>query len=297
MKNYNSKIHWNISGAFSKFRDISSYALKNGMLRKYKKITVYDGIENCVWNGGRLHNGTLYNAQAHKFYQSLGWGINLTLTNAIIEDLSDEKGNWLLETFHEEGNSIILVNEELRKYIRKNFPKYKLIYSITGCGNTEFPFTPKDIAFYKDKQDNFDCIVPRSDHNFDPGLDQLDGDKLELLINEECVFNCPKYMEHFDEVNERNSQDTSNASEEEIVRIHNCKLDCGELEKKAAFDKEMLGDLYPFNLNSKQVLTLIDRGHTNFKLRGRDESQGSFNYFLNKYIIDYDKVAEEVCLR
>ena len=297
MKNYNNQIHWNLSGAFTKFRDISSFTLKNGMLRKYKKITVYDGLENCVWNGGRLHAGVKYDPKIHKFYQSLGWGINLTFTNAIINDLSDEKGNWLLETFHEEGNSIILVNEDLRRYIRKNYPKYKLIYSITGCGDTQFPFTPEDINFYQDKQSKFDAVVPRSDHNFDPGLFKLDASKLELLINEECIFNCPKYLEHFDEVNIRNSQDNSNASEDEIVKIHNCKLDCGELEIKANQDKERLGDLYPFNLNPNQVLTLIDRGHSNFKLRGRDESQGSFNYFLNKYLIDYDKAAEEACSR
>ena len=294
MKKYNEQIHWNISGGFCKFKDISLFALRNNFFRNYKKITVYDGIENCVWNGGRLHSGTLYEEKIHKFYQNLGWGINLTFTNSIIADVYDEKGNWLLETFHEEGNSIILANEDLRRHIRKNYPKFKLIYSITGCQDTQFPFSEKDIAFYQKKQSDFDCIVPRSDHNFDPGLNRLDADKLELLINEECVLNCPEYPKHFEDVNARNSVDTSNGTEEEIIKIHNCRLDCGLLEKQAAADQERMGDEYPFNLKPHQVIKLIDSGYTNFKLRGRDEDIISFNYFLKKYMIDYDAVAERL---
>jgi len=299
MGKYNEQIHWNISGAFSKFKEISLFALKNNFLRSYKRVTVYDGIENCVWNGGRLHNGVTYDPAVHNFYKSHGWGINLTFTNGIINDVKDEKGNWLLETFHEDGNSIILYNEDLREHIRKNYPKFKLIYSITGTKNTIFPFRRKDIDFYKDIATRYDWIVPRSDHNFDPGLRELDKSQIELLINEECVFNCPEYTNHFDDVNLRNSQDTSNGTAEEIVQMHECRLDCSMLEIKAAADRIKLGDKYPFNLKPNQVINLINEGYTNFKLRGRDEDKGSFNFFLNEYVIDYDAYAEEngLCLK
>ena len=124
MKEYNNKIHWNLAGAFARFKEISGYAISNNLLRHYDKVTVYDGLNHCVWNGGRLHYGITYDSKIHQFYKKLGWGIKLTFTNYLITDLSDDMGNWLLETFHEEGNGIILVNEDLRRYVHKNFPKY-----------------------------------------------------------------------------------------------------------------------------------------------------------------------------
>jgi len=90
-------------------------------------------------------------------------------------------------------------------YIKKNYPKYKFTYSVGGFpADALYPFKEKDINFYKDLQTKHDLCVLRPDHNFDPSLHKLDKDKLEFLVNEDCVMNCDRYKSHFTNVSQRN---------------------------------------------------------------------------------------------
>jgi len=130
-----------IAGAFSKTMPIMNH------LRNYKgdaDIVVYDGINKCKWNGGRINRDIFYSDGVIQYYYKRKISIALTFTNHKIE-LDDETGNHLLKKFHRKGNAIILINDNLRKYIRKNYPKYQLIYSITGMGHLNIPLLDADI--------------------------------------------------------------------------------------------------------------------------------------------------------
>jgi len=145
-----------------------------------------------------------YNEAMMNFYYSKGISIALTMSNHVI-DLSDEVGNHLLEKFHREGNALIIVNDDLRKYVREKFPKYDLIYSITGMGLTNIPLQDSDIAWYKDLEGKYDWIVPRFEHIFDPRANELDATKWEVMVNDTCVWGCKFYDQHFKAIANENT--------------------------------------------------------------------------------------------
>ncbi len=144
------KINWKISGDFCKSDIILKFFRENNLFSTFKSISVYDGVSRCLWNGGRMHYDNTPAQSIKEDYYKIGWGINLTFSNFDI-DINDPLGNELLHEFHKEGNGIILVNENFRKYLRKNFPKYKLIHSVTGCGHAqELPLRDRDVDCYLD---------------------------------------------------------------------------------------------------------------------------------------------------
>ncbi len=284
----NKKIHWNIAGGFIKHEIIMDFFLKNNLINKYKCISVYDGIENCKWNGGRLHQYVPFSKKIKEKYEELGWSINLTFTNPNI-DLMDPIGNKLLEEFHNEGKGIILINDSLRDHIRRNYPKYKLIHSITGCGCVQgFPLRDCDLNFYKEKQEKYDVIIPRSDSIFDSKLRQLDISRIELLISDTCILNCPFFGKHFEEIAKHNSSG-KDASEDMKKRIGECWIQKDEFEKKIEMEKKVFGDKYPFYLSFEQIKSLIKEGFTTFKIQGRESSEKDFLQDLAKFLKDYNE--------
>ena len=286
---YNKQIHWNIGGAFSKYDSIMDFFKKNELFNKYKKITVYDGVENCIWNGGRLHKYTPVIDSYIEQYYSLGWGINLTFTNSTI-DINDPLGNHLLNKFHKKGNGIILVNETLKNYIRKNFPKYNLIYSITGCGLLNgYPMKNKDLYFYKNKQKEYDMIVPRCESTFDDKLRELNKDKIEILVSDTCILNCPFFHDHFHQINQNNLKH-KDASSKELNAIGECWIDKKEFKRITSFEKKAMGSKYPFYLKPSQIKSLVQEGFSTFKIQGREASTDDFIYDLNRFLIDYDRL-------
>jgi len=286
--NLNKRIHWNIAGAFAKYNLIIDFFSKRNLYNKYRHITVYDGIENCTWNGGRLHKYIPYNKKIKEHYYDLGWSINLTFSNTKI-NLNDEKGNYLLKEFHKEGNGIILVNDDLRKYINKNYPKYKLIHSITACGDIQgFPLREEDLIFYKDKLKKYDMIIPRCDSTFDKKLRILDKEKIEILISDTCILNCPHFGKHFKDIAKHNEKEI-NATADLWTKVGECWIESQEFKKKVAFEKRMLGDKYPFYLSYKQIQSLIREGYTTFKIQGREASEKDFLFDLNRFLRDYNE--------
>ena len=134
-----------IAGAFSKNIPIMRF------LKKYKDdahIVLYDGINKCDWNGGRINREVFYNEAVMEYYYSRNVSIALTMSNHNI-DLTDPVGNHLLEKFHKPGNALIIVNDDLRKYVRENYPDYDLIHSITGMGHLNIPLQDEDVEWLK----------------------------------------------------------------------------------------------------------------------------------------------------
>ena len=98
-------MRFNIAGAFSKRKELRLYFFNNKNIIKNFDITVYDGINNCSWNGGRINRDICYDDKVINFYYRNNISIALTFTNPVI-DLTDKTGNELLKKFHKKGNVI-----------------------------------------------------------------------------------------------------------------------------------------------------------------------------------------------
>jgi hypothetical protein len=258
-----------VSGAFIKFKELSLYFMKN----KVKNITVYDGINDCKWNGGRINRSIFYKQSQIDFYYNRNINIALTFSNPII-NLDDKLGNELLEKFHKKGNCIILINDNLRNYIRKNFPLYKLIYSITGTGHLPIPLI--DNKFYIDLETKYDLIVPRMEHIFDKEFLKLNQAKYEIMLNDNCIWNCPLYKEHFEAIAKCN---TDNNLYFEKMDVEECWL---------PFDPDISSKHDCMDITKIKRDELISRGILNFKISGRELNTIQFNDELELLKVKYD---------
>ena len=288
--NLNKKLTWNIAGAFSRYRAILKYFEKKDIFDRYKKINVYDGIEMCSWNGGRLNQDIKYDESLRDLYYSLGWSISLTFTNNTI-DLSDKTGNFLLEKMHHEGNSVILINNDLKEYIQNNFPKYRIIYSTVGCSFATYPMDNKTYKMYSKIASSYDSFVPRSDNNFDDLLRLLPKDKIEILVSDTCILNCPLREKHYNRYAKLNKSIPS--KEDSSSYIGDCLIDKDTFTKRTNLMCKALKDRYPFFLHPYQIKKLILEGFYNFKIHGRDSDDTLMFKFLERYLVDYSQDISE----
>lgn len=285
----------NIAGAFSKANNLRLYMTVNKKKLNEFQITVYDGINNCAWNGGRINRDIDYCDEMIDFYYRHNISIALTFTNPVI-DLSDKTGNHLLEKFHKTDNVIISVNEDLRNYVQQNFPKYKHTRSITSFGSISIPMSDEDVDRYIDLETRYDFIVPRCEHVFDKRFSELNQDKYEIMLNDTCIYNCPFYGEHFEKIAEQNRLHTKpweQGGGHNMYEIEECWLsERSTYKPQTNFDPDTgdvkaitkHGDSYGMDLKKSQIKQLISNGVRNFKITGREMTDVDFNNDIDLYV-------------
>ncbi len=156
-------------------------------------------------------------------------------------------------------------SDVLAKYIRKTFPKYKLIHTLTHYR--------RDRAYYKQALDVYDILVlpPVFNLQFD-FIEELGPERVEILVNETCHANCPFSVEHYAKISEYNLSLGKNPYLEAEL-LHYCQrhhsqrlwpMSAEELRKK----------LIGTHLAPAEVDRLKDLGVSRFKLRGRTSVGG-----------------------
>jgi collagenase-like PrtC family protease len=258
-----------LAGAFSRNVALIKF------LSRYRgdaELVVYDGINKCRWNGGRINRDIQYTDGMIDYYYSKNVRIALTFTNYRI-NLDDKIGNELLEKFHKDGNCIILVNDELRQYIRDNFPKYKLIYSITGMGLLNIPLQDSDVEFYKDLESKYDWIVPRFEHIFDPRNVELDRTKWEVMVNDTCIWGCQYFDQHFKAIADENTK--GNAYSKEVEECWIPKFNPNKPSKYNCMD-----------IDEDHLAKLQDLGVRSFKITGREMTDEAYLVELERYVLN-----------
>jgi hypothetical protein len=285
-----NNIHWNIAGAFTHHKILMPL-----FIRKSSNIySVYDGLNFCAWNGGRLNYNVHYDESIYKMYKKYNVGVGLTFSNMIIDNLNDKTGNMLLEIFHEENNHIVVSNNRLLDYIRNKFPKYKIKRSVSSIFPIHVPMQDSDIKEYKESEKIYDLIVPRYEHIFDERFIELNQSKYEIMTNDTCIYNCPWWDMHFSlhsELNrkyaDKNPRDF--LSPEECKKIEECWIPgfdpcIGDLPTIKKY-----GENYGMDLTHKQLDKLIDRGIRHFKISGREMPPEEFKDHLDNYIFNYNR--------
>jgi len=287
----------NVAGAFSKSKELRLYITLNKDLLKQFDVTVYDGINCCPWNGGRINRNISYDDNMIDFYYRHNIDIALAFTNPII-DITDQTGNMLLKKFHKKGNTIISVNKELREYVKEYYPLYKHTRSITAFSPISVPMSDADLSLYKRLESEYDYIVPRCEHVFDERFILLDQSKYEIMLNDTCIYNCPYYGDHFQKIAEQNrlyDKPWEDAEYDEMYSIEECWIsDRSSYKKPEVFNPDIgdaktikkYGDNYGMDLKTNQIKSLLKQGVTSFKISGREMSFEDFSGELNYYFKD-----------
>lgn len=161
--------------------------------------SVFGGFDGSTWNGGRGVGGTFDPRFADfviKTFNGLGVPLRFTFTNPMLteEHLSDKNCNELLKMADNGVNQVIVMSEMLEKYIRKNYPNYKITSS-----------TCKEIrdmdGVNAELEKPYNLVV--LDYNWNNRFDELEKIKpeergrCEILVNALCQPNCPRRGEHY----------------------------------------------------------------------------------------------------
>lgn len=256
-----------LAGAFSRKLALIKFLTE---YRGDAELVVYDGINKCKWNGGRINRDIFYNDGLIDYYYKKNIKIALTMTNHRI-DLNDEIGNHLLEKFHREGNCIILINDDLRRYIREKYPKYKLIYSITGLGLLNIPLQDSDIEFYKNLEEKYDWIVPKFEHIFDKRSNELKREKWEVMVNDTCIWHCKYFDQHFKAIADENTAGRPYSKE-----IEECWI--------PKFNPDIESKYNCMDIDEEHIKKLIDVGVRSFKVTGREMTDENYYHELQRYV-------------
>lgn len=261
---------WHISGLY-KHRVFSIIFINEMNAHKIThRIGSFHGCPNLTWNGGEEINTNSSNTDSSEFFNALNknnMGVFLTFTNIALEKehLSNSEANLVLEQLDETCglNGVVVVSDLLSDYIRNKKPGLKQICSFEK-GLIENP--KGEIDWYKKMQERFDRVIVYPDHVFNLDiLDQLDRDRTEILVNDECVYGCPVRKRHLTAISRFNIQRSPRILEElKDIKQNHCAGEFGIISenKNPAHARSCF-------LRYQELKTIYDMGFRNFKICGQ----------------------------
>lgn len=218
---------------------------------------IFGSIPGAIWNGGRLEAGNI--ADEHlklleTFHKETNIPFRWTWTNPVLEkrDLKDRYCNYITNMFEDGINEILVNNDIMEKYIRKNYPKYPIISSTTKR-ITSLEKLNKELS--KD----YKLVV--LDYDFNNQWELLNQiqhpEKCEILINPICNPKCPFRIDHYKAIGYLQKGD--NTKRNEITE--NCPAQYRMMNEI----KDLPGFVSREDLYNKYV----PNGFRHFKIEGR----------------------------
>lgn len=147
--------------------------------------SLFGFVEKSTLYSGRPFMHTQLSDNDYKFLQDHNIGIRIPFTNHYVSRTEYEQFLPLFKKYHQKGNSLIITNDELVSWIRKDFPLYKIEASILK----EIDSIEKIDKALK----TYDTIVlPMNVNNNLKLLEQIDQkDRITLFGNAGCALTCP----------------------------------------------------------------------------------------------------------
>ena len=163
--------------------------------------SAYGCPPDCIWNGNREQKTPRFTPKDNwgeliaGFYKGFNISYRLTFTNFMLkpEHLDDEYGNYIAKEISKYKGMGIVSTPMMYEYILKHYPDLDISWSTT----TNFGATDEE-RIKKINELSQDRVVVVPYHlNGDEYLQQMKHpENIEVLVNEECIDNCPKRVEH-----------------------------------------------------------------------------------------------------
>lgn len=244
-----------------------------------KIASVFGNFHLCPWDGGR--NFIYYNQQQTKeeviqissLYNSADIPLRLIFTNPTIEDTDvyNRYCNMILKELHNGMNEVCINSPILEKYIRENYPKYKIISSTTKR------LSSPEKSLDELNKDYFQvCLDYDLNHNLEylESIPKEQRHKVEFLSNAICKPNCLIRKKHYEYTGR--AQKTWLRDKYDVYQGCNIKESITHPSKLGKGNNLSLGDIDKYN----------KMGFKYFKLEGRtlpsSELFGCYLYYFIK---------------
>jgi len=270
-------------------------------------VEAMHGAPAVLWNGGRISPFPLRVEQWHAEINALyarKVGCFLTFTNHLLEqaDLADPHSNALLDVIAQRPdiNGVIVASDLLSEYIARRYPALRQVASITkvaiegGNGNA---------AYYRRLGERFWRYVVHPDDCHNPELlEQLDRDKAEIIVNENCLRGCAVRARHYDYIARAQRTQQPHVVSAGISatsapagiqtaavaqQVEQSLPECPSIP----LTRQIARRRRNCNFTAAEFKAVYDMGFRHFKLQGRRDTVYSFAYDLTRYLLEPDFAA------
>ena len=135
--------------------------------------------------GGRVFTTVELSRYDVRSMYSMNINVRLPITNHFATPEEYKENQAFLEKYHRPGNSLIITNDDLAKWIRKDFPDYRLEASVIKNINT-LKKVDEAFAIYDT------VILPMASNDDEELLKAVDNkENITLFANAGCAYTCP----------------------------------------------------------------------------------------------------------
>lgn len=147
--------------------------------------SVFGFVERSTLYGGRPFSEAELSEADLDYLHSHRVGVKLPLSNHWVSEEEYEQNQAFLEKYHHQYNAMVVVNDDLGRWIRRDFPLYALEASVI-----------KDISTHDDIARALEIyqtvVLPMKLNTNLHFLDAIpDKDRIRLFSNGGCAYNCP----------------------------------------------------------------------------------------------------------
>lgn len=156
-----------------------------GNLRINEIDSLFGFVERSTLYGGRGFTRRELSDRDVSQLNNAGIGVRIPMSNHVVERDEYRLNLWLLRKYHVPGNSIICTNDDLARWIRDDFPEYRIDASVI-----------KNIKTHRKIEEAmklYDSVVLPMPVNEDlEFLAEIENkDKITLFANAGCALTCP----------------------------------------------------------------------------------------------------------
>jgi hypothetical protein len=150
--------------------------------------SLFGFVEQSTLYGGRQFVTRELSDRDVRQLNNAGIGVRLPLSNHYVEREEYELNHGLLQKYHRTCNSIICTNDDLAKWIRQDFPDYRIDASVIKNIKTH-----RKIAAAIELYDS--VVLPMQVNEDLAFLEKIDAkDKVTLFANAGCALTCPSKL-------------------------------------------------------------------------------------------------------
>jgi len=159
--------------------------------------SIFGFIEPTTLYSGRPFLKRQISDKDYEFLKANNIGLRIPFTNHYVSEKEYQKYKPLLEKYHKKGNSIIITNDDFVKWVKADFPLYKIEASILKEIDSLEKIN-KALELY-------DTIVLPMNVNYNTKLlESIDQkDRITLFGNAGCALTCPNRI-CYDYISKRN---------------------------------------------------------------------------------------------
>jgi hypothetical protein len=138
--------------------------------------------------GGRVYGGTEISRYDLRSMYSMNINLRLPMTNHEVSAQEYKENLPLFEKYHRPGNAVIITNNQLAKWLRKDFPDYRLEASVIKNINS--------LKKIEAVEEIYNAIILPMSSNLDEDFlcSIEDKDQITLFANAGCALTCPAKM-------------------------------------------------------------------------------------------------------